>query len=103
MINLHEQYLGVVEYCLNINKLDATHQPEGSKPSGVIYGMLKGTTKPSVIIAYAFEPQHVIFNVVTREMGRGFDNTVRYVEGVEGFVGELHKFISAGLLPAPKK
>ena len=39
MVNLHDLYLSTLEVILDANKLDAVNQPEGSKPSGVIYAM----------------------------------------------------------------
>lgn len=98
MINLHDLYLNTVEGVLESQKLSCAHQPEGEKPAGVIWAMPKGSTKPDVLITYAFNPQHVDLRVLSRDAGRHFDMAVFYVEGVEGFLAELVKFISAGRL-----
>jgi hypothetical protein len=102
MVNLHDLYLGTIEAVLNSNKLDAVHQPEGEKPAGVIWAMRVGTTKPDLFITYLFAPTRVTFKVFGRDDGRGFEQHVSYVEGVEAFLAELVKFINAGKLAAPK-
>jgi len=96
MVNLHDLYLNTIAAVLESRKLDAVQQPEGEKPAGVIWAMLKGTTKPDAIITYSFEPQTVRFTVVSRDMGRTVARTVSYVEGIEPFLEDLVKFISAG-------
>jgi hypothetical protein len=64
--------------------------------------MTPGTTKPEVIITYDFGPIGVKFQALSRDAGRSLGDGVMYVEGVERFLGELVKFISAGRLAAPK-
>lgn len=103
IVNLVELYKNTIAAVLeHQHKLDTAEQADGSGLSGRLWAMRHGTTVPELIISYEFDNNGAKFTLVDRNMRQSGYN-LAYVEGVEGFLGDMAKFINAGRLAAPKK
>lgn len=101
IIPLQQLYLTALVACANADKLDAVQQDMG-QDTGRLWLVRQGTTVPQAWIAYKFQTDDVVIGVATRDE-RALKRTIKYAEGIDGFLEEFQKFMRANLLAKPSK
>lgn len=101
IIPLQQLYLSVIVQLVNAEKLSAVQQ-QFSETTGRLWLVREGSTVPEIQIAYNFRDDDVTLGIITRDE-RKLERTVKFAEGLDGFLEDLQKFITANRLAAPKK
>lgn len=101
VLPLEQLYLMALIQCLKAEKMDAVLQDFGDD-KGRLWFVTPNTTVPLGSITFQFEMDGVKFGIITRD-SRELVRSVRYAEGIDGFLEEAQKFFRAGRLAAPSK
>jgi hypothetical protein len=102
IVPLQQLYLLALCGVAESNKLTPALQDLGND-RGRLYLLREGTTAPDVVLAFEFRGDCMTLAATTRDAGRTMDWTVFYGEGVDAVLPELHQFINANRLAAPKR
>lgn len=100
VFDLVQLYLIAIVKMLEADKYGAALQ-QIAEGTGRLWVLPNGSTVPAAQIAFEFGDDAVKFVVITRNEKR-HDQTVKYAEGIDGFLEEALKVIRAGLLAGPK-
>ncbi len=93
-------YLIAIVKILEADKLGAALQ-EINEGTGRLWVLHSDTTVPHAQIAFKFGVDDVVFGVITRDE-RALNRTVKFAEGIDGFLEELQRFLRANQLAKPK-
>jgi len=97
VLPLQSFYLNLLVTVCNSEKLTAIQQ-EFDANIGRLWLVHEGSTVPVAHLAYRFEQDAVNLGIETRDQ-RSLARTVKYAEGLDGFMEELQKFLTANRLP----
>lgn len=101
LITLQQLYLGTLANLAEHHKLDTVLLDAGEN-KGRLFLVRNGTTMPDAHIAFEFGIKSVHLAIETRNE-KNLVREVLYLEGLDAFLREFDKVLSAGLLASPAK
>lgn len=96
IIPLQQLYLSALACVAASDSLDAVQQDLGPD-AGRLWLVRDGSTVPQAQVAYKFGIDDVVLGVITRDE-RELTRTVRYAEGLDGFLADFSRFLHANRL-----
>ena len=100
IIPLDQMYLLAIVQTANSARLSAVLQDLGND-AGRLWLTPSESTVPVAQISFKFDIDEVKLGVVSRDE-RELVRVIRYAEGLDGFLPELSRFLTANLLAAPR-